>query len=152
MSRIVRVDDNYKVIVSSGSTITLDTGVQTGKTVVTGDLEVKGTTQTIQSINTTIADNILTLNSGETGAGISASNDYQAGIEVDRGSESNAKWVFDDNFSWQLGGVNGQGVWRALIGNGGTEGYISTKGIASGGTLYVQTGNGVISVTNSNNY
>ena len=151
MSRIVRVDDNYKVIVSSGSTITLDTGVQTGKTVVTGDLEVQGTTQTIQSINTTIADNILTLNSGETGAGISASNNYQAGIEVDRGSESNAKWIFDDNFSYQIGSTSGSGVWRALIGNS-TEGYISTKGIASGGTLYVQTGNGVISVTNSNNY
>jgi len=152
MSRIVRVDDgDYKVIVTSGNTITLDTGVEVGNVIVTGDLEVKGTTQTINSVNTTIADNILTLNSGETGAGISASNNYQAGIEVDRGSLQTAKWVFDDNFSWQLGGDSGTGVWRAIIGSS-DEGYISTKGIASGGTLYVQTGNGVISVTNSNNY
>lgn len=152
MSRIVRVDDgDYKVIVTSGNTITLDTGSQAGKTVVTGDLEVKGTTQTIQSINTTIADNILTLNSGQTGAGISASNNYQAGIEIDRGSLQDAKWVFDDNFAYQIGGNSGTGVWRAIIGSS-DEGYISTKGIASGGTLYVQTGNGVISVTNSNSY
>ena len=152
MSRIVRVDDgDYKVIVTSGNTITLDTGSQAGNVVVTGDLEVKGTTQTIASINTTIADNILTLNNGETGAGISASNNYQAGIEIDRGSLQKAKWIFDDNFSWQLGGDSGTGVWRAVIGSS-DEGYISTKGIASGGTLYVQTGNGVISVTNSNDY
>ena len=53
MSRIVNVDGDYKVSVTSGNTITLDTGVEAGKTVVTGDLEVKGTTQTISSINTT---------------------------------------------------------------------------------------------------
>ena len=62
-----------------------------------------------------------------------------------------AKWIFDDNFAWQIGGDSGTGLWRAIIG-ASDEGYISTKGIASGGTLYVQTGNGVISVTNSVNY
>ena len=151
MSRIVNVDGDYKVSVTSGNTITLDTGVEAGKTVVTGDLEVKGTTQTISSINTTIADNILTLNEGETGAGISASNNYIAGIEVDRGSNANAQWVFDDNINWQIGGDSGRGVWKATYVGGG-EGYIKTQGIAAGGTLYVQTGNGVISVTNSNSY
>lgn len=152
MSRIVRIEGgDYKVIVTSGNTITLDTGVQAGKTVVTGDLEVKGTTQTVSSINTTIADNILTLNQGETGTGISASNNYIAGIEIDRGSLQKAKWVFDDFLQWELGGTSGTGAWKALLGNS-TEGYISTKGIAAGGTLYVQTGNGVISVTNSNSY
>ena len=152
MSRIVRVNDgDYKVIVTSGNTITLDTGVETGNVIVTGDLEVKGTTQTIASVNTTIADNILTLNNGETGTGISASNNYQAGIEVDRGSLSDAKWVFDDSVNWQIGGDSGSGAWKAIIGSS-DEGYISTKGIAAGGTLYVQTGNGFISVTNSNDY
>lgn len=152
MSKIVRVNDgDYKVIVTSGNTITLDTGVETGNVIVTGDLEVKGTTQTIASVNTTIADNILTLNNGETGAGISASNNYQAGIEVDRGSLSDAKWVFDDSVSWEIGGDSGTGAWKAIIGSS-DAGYIQTSGIAAGGTLYVQTGNGVISVTNSNDY
>lgn len=151
MSRIVKVDGDYKVSVTSGNTITLDTGVQAGKTVVTGDLEVKGTTQTISSINTTIADNILRLNEGETGPGVSASNNYQAGIEIDRGSNADARWIFDDNIAWQIGGNSGEGLWLATY-EGGAEGYIKTTGIASGGTLYVQTGNGVISVTNSNDY
>ena len=123
MARIVKVDGDYKVSVTAGNTITLDTGPVLGKTIVTGDLEVKGQTQTISAVNTTIADNIITLNKGETGPGISASNNYQAGIEIDRGSLSDA-----------------------------SEGYIKTSGIVAGGTLYVQTGNGVISVTNSNSY
>ena len=55
MARIVKVDGDYKVSVTAGNTITLDTGVETGKTIVTGDLEVRGTTQTISSTNTTIA-------------------------------------------------------------------------------------------------
>ena len=152
MARIVRVDGgDYKISVTSGNIITLDTGVESGKTVITGDLEVKGTTQTISSINTTIADNILTLNEGETGQGISASNNYQAGIEVDRGSFADARWIFDDAINWQIGGDTGQGVWRASF-QGGPQGYIKTQGIVAEGTLYVQTGNGVISVTNSVNY
>ena len=151
MARIVKVDGDYKVSVTSGKTITLDTGVETGKTIVTGDLEVKGTTQTISSTNTTIADNILRLNEGETGPGISASNNYQAGIEIDRGSNADARWLFDDSIAWQIGGNSGEGLWLATYA-GGAEGYIKTTGIASGGTLYVQTGNGVISVTNSNDY
>tara|TARA_B100000674_G_scaffold68276_1_gene47109 strand:+ start:50 stop:1054 length:1005 start_codon:yes stop_codon:yes gene_type:complete len=151
MARIVKVDGDYKVSVTSGNTITLDTGVEAGKTVVTGDLEVKGTTQTISSVNTTIADNILRLNEGETGPGVSASNNYQAGIEIDRGSNADVRWVFDDNVAWQIGGDSGEGLWLAQY-DGGAEGYIKTTGIAAGGTLYVQTGNGVISVTNSNSY
>ena len=152
MSRIVRVDNgDYKVAVTTGNTITLDTGSQAGNVIVTGNLEVQGTTQTIEAGNTTIKDNIITVNEGETGAGISASLGYQAGIEVDRGSLAKAKWVFDDNVSWNIGGDSGSGVWKAIIGSS-DAGYIQTSGIAAGGTLYVQTGNGVISVTNSNDY
>lgn len=150
MSRILKVDGDYKVSVTASNTITLDTGTF-GKTIVTGDLEVRGTTQAIQSVNTTIRDNIITLNEGETGAGISASLNYQAGIEIDRGSLSDAKWLFDDSITWQIGGNSGSGVWRATFADA-SEGYIQTKGIAAGGTLYVQTGNGIISVTNSNDY
>ena len=48
MSKVLKVENgNYKVTVQSGGTITLDTGVETGTTIVTGDLEVKGTTTTV---------------------------------------------------------------------------------------------------------
>jgi len=93
MSKIVKVTDgDYKIVVSNGltGTITLDTtagaDVIRGKTVINGDLEVRGTTTTVESTVTTIADNIITLNEGEAGAGISPSLSYIAGIEIDRGS------------------------------------------------------------------
>ena len=65
MSRVLRVtDDNYKVIVDNGSagTITLDTTADAsslqGTVVVRGNLEVQGTSTTIESTVVTINDNI----------------------------------------------------------------------------------------------
>ena len=71
MSKIVKVQNgNLKFVVSNdatpaSATITLDTGARTGTTVVTGDLIVQGTTTTVESNNTTITDNIILLNQGE---------------------------------------------------------------------------------------
>ena len=68
MSKVLRITDgDYRVIVDNGVSgkIILDTtsGSDTprGTVVVTGDLEVKGTTTTVESTVTTIADNILNL-------------------------------------------------------------------------------------------
>ena len=50
MSRIVKVsENNYKLQVQTGGVITLDTGNQTGRVVVTGDLAVLGNTTTVES-------------------------------------------------------------------------------------------------------
>ena len=101
MSRVVRVkNDEYKVIVEydnpdeAAARITLDTtgsnSSVSGTVVVKGNLLVEGTTTTVESVDTTIADNILTLNAGETGAGVTLN---QSGIEIDRGTEDNARLV-----------------------------------------------------------
>ena len=81
MSKIEKVTGgNYKIAVSNGAsgTITLDTtdgaSAVRGTIVINGDLEVRGTQTTVESTVTTIADNIISLNEGETGAGISASS------------------------------------------------------------------------------
>lgn len=100
MSKIVRVSEsNYKVQVKSGGTITFDTGTDVGTTVITGDLLVKGNTSTINTTNTNIEDNIITLNSGESPlyAGV---REGSAGIEVDRGSRVKSKLVFDETVEW----------------------------------------------------
>ena len=69
--------------------------------VVAGDLTVQGTTTSIETTNTTITDNVIVLNEGEVGAGITATT---AGIEIDRGSESNVTFVYDDSVDkWTLG-------------------------------------------------
>jgi len=103
MSRILNISESdYRLKVQSGGTITLDVGTgnpTTGTVVITGNLDVKGTTTTVQSTNTTIADNILQLNFGQTGAGISSTLNYQSGIQIGRGTRSDAQLLFDEQVS-----------------------------------------------------
>jgi hypothetical protein len=94
--KVVRVNDgDYQVAVQNGGNITLNTGVRIGQVRVTGNLLVEGTTTTVQSEITTIKDNIIVLNSGETGAGVTLTT---AGIQVDRGpSTADAQILWDEN-------------------------------------------------------
>lgn len=61
--------------------------------IITGDLTVNGTTTTVNSTTVTTADNIVVLNNGEVGAGVTAGS---SGLEIDRGSESNYQMIFDE--------------------------------------------------------
>lgn len=154
MSKVVKVyNSDYKISVQDGGTITLDTGPEIGTTVITGDLEVLGTTTTVESTVVTINDNIIVLSDGTAGAGLPSSLGYKSGIEIDRGSLSNAQWLFYEQISWTLGGDSGQGTFYATRTDGQTL-PIATSGIVLNGAsnLYITTGNGVISVTNTNNY
>jgi len=63
-------------------------------TIITGDLTVSGTTTSVSSTNTDIADRVITLNDGESGAGVTG---RYSGLEIDRGSSDNAFIVFDEN-------------------------------------------------------
>jgi hypothetical protein len=69
---------------------------------VTGDLTVQGSLTSIETTNTAITDNVIILNKGEQGAGVSS---VYSGFEVDRGTESNVGFLWDDtNDRWQVGG------------------------------------------------
>lgn len=105
MSRIVKVNGDYRLQVQSGGNIILDTtgtthGNSPGMVTIYGNLDVKGSTTTVESTNTSINDNIIQLNyiqNGSTGgAGISSANSYQSGIEIERGSYGNARFVFNE--------------------------------------------------------
>jgi hypothetical protein len=97
MSKILKVsENNYRLQVQPGGIITLDTGTSPGKVVITGDLEVRGDTTYINVSDMQVEDNIILLNKGQTGNGISSSLGYQSGIEIERGDYSNAKMVFDE--------------------------------------------------------
>ena len=165
MAKVLRITDNdYRIIVGNGGTIYLDTtGAQydgSGKVVVRGDLEVKGNTTTVDSTILTVADNILILShvddDNDTRLGLPASLDrpYSSGIQIDRGLYVPARWVYDDSITWTLGGTNGIGTWVATQGNIGSEQRLplATPGVIAGGNFYVSTGNGVISVTGTNDY
>ena len=67
---------------------------------IDGNLVVTGTTASVQSTNSTLKDNIIVLNQGETGAGVTLVN---AGLEIDRGTEDNAQLVWDEvTDKWQV--------------------------------------------------
>ena len=159
MSKVLSVNNgNYTVKVEGGGQILLDTargsfvsGKPAGTVVIRGSLEVEGTTTTVESNDTLINDNILTLNNGQVGAGISASKNYQSGIEIDRGSESKASFVFDDNVSWNIGGDSGTGGFKLFTGSGDKTTLV-LDGIKSNAALFIDTGNNAISVTNATDY
>jgi len=153
MSKYLRVSNgSYKIIVQPGAEIVLDTGSEQGTVRVTGDLVVEGNTTTVQSENMTVKDNIIVLNSGETGAGITLDT---AGIRIDRGSLSDGYFVYDDNMSWRdpitettkQGGFVFKNESDSLLG-------IRTNSISTGGgDLYlINAGVGVISVEGTSNY
>lgn len=158
MSKVLRVpNSDYKIVVGEGKNIYLDTtGTRNngaGKVIVTGDLEVRGDTTTIESTISTISDNIIVLSAGNQSDGLPSSLDrpYSSGIEIDRGTFTNARWVYDDSITWSLGGtVSGTGTWLAEQGTQRLP--IATPGIVAGGNLYVSVGNGVITVQGSTNY
>jgi len=67
--------------------------------VLTGDLTVHGTTTTINTETINLADNILLLNSNETG-----SPTQSGGLEIERGTELNVQFVWDETTNrWTLG-------------------------------------------------
>ena len=87
-------DGTDLTIATSGALNINNTGVCTvsGALTVTGNLTVNGTTSTVNSVNTTIADNLIELNSG-----ISASSN-DAGIIIERGSTgNNAAIIWDES-------------------------------------------------------
>ena len=159
MSKVLSINDgNYTVKVEAGGQILLDTargsfvsGKPAGTVVIRGSLEVEGTTTTVESNDTLINDNILTLNNGQAGAGISASKNYQSGIEIDRGSEATASFVFDDSVSWNIGGDSGTGGFKLFTGSGDKTTLV-LDGIKSNAALFIDTGNNAISVTNATDY
>jgi hypothetical protein len=101
MSKVLNVNGNYIVRVQPGGNIILDTlgGVPGSYGLVTifGSLDVQGTLTFIESTNTQISDNILQLNQGQTGNGISSANNYVSGLEIKRGNYSAAQILFNEN-------------------------------------------------------
>lgn len=157
MPKVLKAYDNdYKISVVDGGTITLDTGDNQGTVVITGDLQIDGNSTTVNSTDLQIDDNIIVVSSQadipepDKTAGVPSVFGGKAGIEIDRGSLVDARWIYDESISWQLGAFPGMGTFYAEQGNQKLP--INTPGIVAQGDLYVDTGAGVISVTNTNNY
>tara|TARA_R110000868_G_scaffold139909_4_gene355094 strand:- start:955 stop:1608 length:654 start_codon:yes stop_codon:yes gene_type:complete len=98
MSTTKRVSGDYNI---SSVDVSTDNVIITTHTVtVNGNLTVTGTTTSVETTNTEISDNTITLNNGESGAGVTAGT---SGIEVDRGSSANVELRWNESSSyWEL--------------------------------------------------
>ena len=100
--------------ISSGSITGADDITSTGdlsvggNATITGNLTVNGTLTSISTTNTEIQDNVILLNDGESGAGVTGGT---SGIEVDRGSSDNADFVFDESDDTWKARINGTDLW-----------------------------------------
>jgi hypothetical protein len=167
MSKIVRVQGgDYKVIVGSETTpgnITFDTNPlsgsgEQGKVTITGDLEVQGNTTTISSQDLSIIDNIIYVNRGETGAGVSTLGST-SGLQIDRGSLPDVSFLWDElltsNVSLSGGSLttsegtfvfrNASSVLQPIATNSINSGNNNLVLLSSGGT-------GVVTVAGTANY
>ena len=150
---VVSIPNNdYIIKVTPGGQITFDTGTLQGDVVFTGNITVGGSQTIVNSTNLDVQDNIITVNFGETGSGVTLGT---AGLRIDRGLASDGAFVWDESFSWTdpvtdttvSGGFVFKNIANTLVG-------IRTVSIDSnGGDLYlINSGSGVISVTGTNNY
>ncbi len=111
MSHTKRIGGAYTISASGGMTID-------NELTVTGNLTVTGTTNSVETTNTRITDRIVTYNQGESGAGVTG---QYSGIEVERGSLSNALLVFDETTDkFQISTDGGSTYLNVLTGAGGS--------------------------------
>jgi len=145
MSKILKVNQgDYYVQVRSGGNITLDTGAATGEVRITGNLIVSGEYTTLDVANMQIEDNIIVLNKGESGFGIT---EGVAGIQISRGghvAQPDAQLIFDESITsydpvtnselagtWVFRNVNNQLLGlsvRSIIADGSNDFAIDMKG------------------------
>lgn len=111
-----------------------------GNLTVTGDLTVNGTTTTLDTTNLLVEDNTILLNKNEVGAGVTAGT---AGIEVERGSLTNATWLWDETTDLWTSST-GLDVRSGTITN--TTGAISITTASNGDITLDPNGTGQVNV------
>ena len=92
--------DGLTLDVNADVDITGDLNVD-NNAVILGNLTVSGTTTYLNTTNTQVSDNVIVLNYGESGAGVTL---ITSGIEIDRGTDLNKSLLWNDNIDkWTFG-------------------------------------------------
>jgi len=100
--------------IAIGQAVATNSNVTFNDLTVSGNLTVSGTTTTVNSNTVTIGDSVLTLNSDE--AGTPSQN---AGLEVERGTSTNASLLWNETTDSWVAGLLGSEV--ELTTNSGTQ-------------------------------
>lgn len=151
MGQFFQVNGDYNIKTTDGARIKLDTGPGVGEVRVTGNLVVEGDTVTVSAEDLQVEDNIITLNFGETGAGVTA---LISGIEIDRGSLDNAYLIYqetDDTWNFKTGSSYDPSRLRVteILTSSDT---INPTTLRTGDLTLIGTGDGVVSVKGTINY
>jgi hypothetical protein len=158
MGQFLRVNGDYNIRAGDGAKITLDTGpVASGGSVrVTGNLVVEGDTFNINTTNLTIEDNIISLNVGEVGPGVSL---IYSGIEIERGNTSsitpqnNASFLYDESTdSWILAHGSAPGPFNFDASSLRLKQILTNSTTDSGDLTLIGTGTGVVKVIGTTTY
>lgn len=130
---------------SGNVTVSLKDAVSITDLTINGNLTVSGTTTTVNSENTTIKDNVITLNAGESGEGVAKGT---CGIEIDRGSATKYQVVFDEADDKLK--IGEEGTLKAVS----TEEYVDTKvaETVSNGVTQIQSGQWHMYVTDDDSF
>lgn len=150
MAQVIQTNGDYTIKTGEGNQILFDTGPGIGEVKVTGNLVVEGDTLTVSAENLQVNDNVIVLNYGETGAGVSL---RYAGIQIDRGTETPASIVYDENDdTFNIAKGSPEGVFNFSESALRTR-YIRTNSDTDSGDLtLIGTGVGVVKVSGTLNY
>lgn len=158
MGQVVQVNGDYSIKTKEGGEIVLDTGPGVGDVRITGNLTVVGDTLTVTAENLNVQDNIIVVNYGEIGPGVTL--DY-AGLEVDRGNTSsgpvvgNALLIYEeDTNSWIFGHGNVTGTISLTNSKIQTRQIRTDSDIDSGNLVLIgdSSASGVVHVSGTINY
>jgi len=158
MGQFLRVNGDYNIRAGDGAKITLDTGpaVSGGSVLITGNLVVEGDTFNISTTNLAIEDNIISLNTGEIGPGVTLT---YSGIEIDRGNTSsitpqnNASFLYDESTdSWILAHGSAPGPFNFDASSLRLKQILTNSTTDSGDLTLIGTGTGVVKVLGTINY
>jgi hypothetical protein len=158
MGQFLRVNGDYNIRAGDGAKITLDTGpVASGGSVrITGNLVVEGDTVNVSTANLNVEDNIISLNTGEVGPGVTL---IYSGIEIDRGNttstspQNNASFLYDESTdSWILAHGSAPGPFNFDSSSLRLKQILTNATTDSGDLTLIGTGTGVAKVIGTTNY
>ena len=143
MSKILRVSDSdYRIKVQDSGNITLDTGTNVGIVRITGNLIVDGDYTTINVQDMQVEDNIILLNKGEQGAGVTEGT---AGIAIDRNSLPNAEFLWDESLDKFIIKNEDNDLLGIVVGSVATDPTTNLE-------FDMRSGSGTLRITNSTGY
>lgn len=161
MGQFLRINGDYNIKTPDGSKIVLDVG--TGDVRVVGNLVVDGEFLNVAVTNLDIKDNIITLNDGETGAGVTL--DY-SGLQIDRGIQPFTQFLWNENITvpnYRTGDPTAStGGWQIVSGSYPTFNFSNSRlkvreivtdpSTDNGNLMLVGTGTGIVHVQGTDNY